>query len=89
MEIGANVNAAKEIRRFSEIPLGNSTDVQSQIVVCHSRNGNSAYDSTEEPCTPYNVRAEQDTRTGVSPFLLSWIKNQRMPETRDGQVLPY
>jgi hypothetical protein len=34
MEIGANVNAAKEIRRFSEIPLENSTNVQSQIVVC-------------------------------------------------------
>jgi hypothetical protein len=40
MEIEENVNGDGEKRRFSQIPFGNRKNLQSQIVVCDSRNRN-------------------------------------------------
>jgi hypothetical protein len=37
MEIEENVNPGGQERRFSEIPFVNRKNMQSQIVVCHSR----------------------------------------------------
>ena len=37
MEMEENVNPGTRKRKFSEIPLGNRKNMQSQIVVCDSR----------------------------------------------------
>jgi hypothetical protein len=48
MEIEEKVNPGTEKRQFSKIPFENSKNMQSQIVICHSRNGNSGYESIEK-----------------------------------------
>ncbi len=41
MESEENVNLGTEIRQFSKIPFEYLKNMQSQIVVCHSRSQNS------------------------------------------------
>jgi hypothetical protein len=62
LEIQGKVNLGREKPQFSKIPFENRNKLRSQIVVCHSRNDNSAYDSTEKLRTQYNVSVGQQTR---------------------------
>jgi hypothetical protein len=72
MEIVGNVNTGMGKRQASKIPFENRKNMQVQIVVCDSRNGNSGYDSTEKLCTQYNVSVVKQTRTELPPLSGAW-----------------
>ena len=55
MEIQENVNPGAETRQLSKIPFEYRKNMQSQIVVCHSRDRHSACDSAGEKRTQYSV----------------------------------